>query len=339
VSKAPKKRGDRKAFGIEKLILAAVLLALVASAMVLYLKIQDRSAKVAAKGWMDPGTVQMARRLKQDTILNAIAELERPAQSDKRKHYVLSSEPRVIAVGSVYPIPFEATVCPFTGLQQPSMDQLDRDEDGMTDVWEDRYGLDKFRPTDADQDLDKEGFTNLEEFQAQTDPTDPESRPISAAKLRFVESKVRTFKFKFLAVTELPGDRKVFQLNSRGKTDFKELGESIGDTTVKAYYPKSDTEAERLVVERRGREIVLPKGVVVREPESQAELINLLDKKTETVTMGQLLSVYDDVYTVVGIDTNSATVQLYETDELYTVVELTEEERVKFFGGIEGEGE
>ncbi|MCF7848525.1 MAG: hypothetical protein K9M45_06715 [Kiritimatiellales bacterium] len=340
MSKAPIKRGDHKAFGIEKLVLAVILLVLAVSAVFVYLQIKERGAKVSATGWLNPGEVNTAKKLKQDSILNAIAILDRPVQAGKGMNHVLSSEPRVVAVGSAYPIPFEATVCPFSGIEQPSMDLLDRDGDGMTDVWEEKYQLDKYRPADAGLDMDHDGFTNLEEFSGGTNPTDLESHPVSAAKLRFAGAKVREFKLKFLALTELPDDRRIFQLNllSLGKTYFKEIGEDVEDAVVKAYFPKSDTEEERLVLERGGKEIVLPKGVVVREPESQAELINLLDMKTAIVTMGQLLSIYDDVYTVVGIDTNNATVRLDETGELYKVVELSEEERVKFFGRIEGEG-
>ncbi len=48
--------------------------------------------------------------------------------------------------------------------------QLDTDHDGMTDVWEDQYMLDKNNPADAAQDADGDGMTNLAEFRAGTDP-------------------------------------------------------------------------------------------------------------------------------------------------------------------------
>jgi hypothetical protein len=40
----------------------------------------------------------------------------------------------------------------------------DADHDGMPDVWELRFGLDPFDPTDGNGDLDRDGYTNLEEF-------------------------------------------------------------------------------------------------------------------------------------------------------------------------------
>ena len=48
---------------------------------------------------------------------------------------------------------------------------LDSDEDGMPDDWERAYGLDPYEPTDADEDPDGDGVTNLDEFLAGTDPT------------------------------------------------------------------------------------------------------------------------------------------------------------------------
>ena len=55
----------------------------------------------------------------------------------------------------------------------------DTDDDGdtMLDVFESANGLDPLDAADAAGDADGDGFTNLEEFQAGTDPQDPESKP------------------------------------------------------------------------------------------------------------------------------------------------------------------
>ena len=53
----------------------------------------------------------------------------------------------------------------------------DDDNDGMPDSFETATGFDPLDPADADADADGDGFTNLEEFEAETDPHDPESKP------------------------------------------------------------------------------------------------------------------------------------------------------------------
>lgn len=51
----------------------------------------------------------------------------------------------------------------------------DYDKDGMPNAWEEQYGLDPYSAKDALQDKDGDGQTNLNEYLAGTDPTDPES--------------------------------------------------------------------------------------------------------------------------------------------------------------------
>lgn len=48
---------------------------------------------------------------------------------------------------------------------------LDTDRDGLPDAWEKQYGLNPNDPTDATADLDKDGYTNIEEYLNGTDPT------------------------------------------------------------------------------------------------------------------------------------------------------------------------
>jgi hypothetical protein len=53
----------------------------------------------------------------------------------------------------------------------------DDDNDGMPDDWESQYELNPF-VADAEGDLDKDGYTNAEEYEAGTNPTDPKSHPV-----------------------------------------------------------------------------------------------------------------------------------------------------------------
>ncbi|CAM4172870.1 M4 family metallopeptidase [Pseudoalteromonas byunsanensis] len=51
----------------------------------------------------------------------------------------------------------------------------DSDEDGMSNAWETRYGLDPFDATDANSDLDEDGLTNIQEFNLSTFPNNSDS--------------------------------------------------------------------------------------------------------------------------------------------------------------------
>lgn len=52
---------------------------------------------------------------------------------------------------------------------------LDDDNDGMPSAWEKEHGLNPFDPSDANEDPDGDGLTNLEEYTLGTDPNDPDT--------------------------------------------------------------------------------------------------------------------------------------------------------------------
>ncbi len=54
---------------------------------------------------------------------------------------------------------------------------LDDDNDAIPDAFEIANALDPFNPADATADADSDGFTNLDEFTAGSDPNDPQSTP------------------------------------------------------------------------------------------------------------------------------------------------------------------
>ena len=81
----------------------------------------------------------------------------------------------------------------------------DTDGDGMPDAWEDDYELDRHDPADAALDADKDGMTNLAEYQSGTSPRDPSSRlELAAARnpdgtilLRFIARAKRSYSVEF----------------------------------------------------------------------------------------------------------------------------------------------
>lgn len=57
---------------------------------------------------------------------------------------------------------------------------IDRDADGIPDVWEIAHGLDLFDPTDAAKDFDGDGLSNLAEYRVNSDPRDPNDGVLAA---------------------------------------------------------------------------------------------------------------------------------------------------------------
>jgi hypothetical protein len=72
----------------------------------------------------------------------------------------------------------------------PFAGEPDTDNDGMPDAWEDAHGLNR-NVNDADGDPDHDGMTNIQEYQAGTDPQDAQSNlrlvivSLSPVTLRF----------------------------------------------------------------------------------------------------------------------------------------------------------
>jgi hypothetical protein len=84
------------------------------------------------------------------------------------------------------------------GVEDVFLLDRDRDSDGMPSFWETTFGLDPDNAADAGADLDGDGVTNLQEFQANTLPTGVQKR-------YFAEGVANTFFATTLTVFN-PGD-------------------------------------------------------------------------------------------------------------------------------------
>ncbi|MCC6154559.1 MAG: SUMF1/EgtB/PvdO family nonheme iron enzyme [Candidatus Hydrogenedentes bacterium] len=66
----------------------------------------------------------------------------------------------------------------------------DADNDGMPDDWETKYNLNATQASAPDSDVDKDGYTDLEEFLNETNPREPEkSCTVDAPFFRFLQTR------------------------------------------------------------------------------------------------------------------------------------------------------
>jgi hypothetical protein len=143
--------------------------------------------------------------------------------------------------------------------------------------WFEKYAL-PIEDADAlEQDPDKDGFTNLDEWQGNTDPTKAESHPDYTTKLRLVSANEEPFRYIFASRT-----RDKFGINSTDEsepTQFLRVGEVIRGTDFKIlnftekqernqYGMKMDVSELLLEHQQNHAQLTLVKGKVATSPQS-----------------------------------------------------------------------
>ncbi len=218
-----------------------------------------------------------------------------PVVVDKDASF-LASERRIRCAECAAPIPTTETICPFCKKAQPEDKPIvyDTDGDGLPDEWEKRYGLNINDASDAQADTDGDLFTNAEEFEMGTDPTDAKSHlpysnylrlqlPLKETKLPFYfdsATKIPTgYRFKFINPTKFD---KVY--NRKGVHYTPVTGEEIGDTgyIVKGYEAKSE---KRKIAGGKGMEktVDVSTATVVRKTDNKEIVLTVGDRKMQSV--------------------------------------------------------
>ena len=182
----------------------------------------------------------------------ASAGIRKPAQlaevAEKAESF-LASERRVLCVcgkaisGDVKAVP----VCPYCGVAQKEEQKkvLDADGDGLPDEWEKKYGLNINDAADAEADLDGDEFTNLEEYQAKTDPTDKNDHPDYLDSLKIVlPLKETSMPFAFTKATKIPAGWRCEFFDPSRKDDYGRKGKALTAVIGEEIVDK-DTDAKK----------------------------------------------------------------------------------------------
>lgn len=339
MSPSPQNRGSWLSQNYDKLVLVIVLLALLLSVLFLFLMINNVRRVLAEAKWDRPGAEPRAvTPLDLTRVENLRRSLAAPFQAEPRAARMFSSDLRVSCVACGKPIPFDAIKCSFCAADQPVPEdpkKIDSDRDGIPDFYEQKLGLNPLDPTDAGLDADGDGFSNLEEHQAETSIADAADFPSPVAKLRVGRMGSNPFKLRFQGEAEMPDGSIRYQLNLRTleRTYFAKIDDELEGYKVLEYVAPTNNEPASLLLKQGDTRVRLVKGKEVTKFEVMADLVFLIDRTRMRVRVGDEISLKERKYKVVDIRRDGVLIRDVETGRETLVGLLSDAELNELRGG------
>jgi len=327
----------------EKLVLVVALLLLLCSALFLVLQVKQKSGEALVHVRV-AGQFALAGKVNATNLEQMLTAVNQPKLMEVGRG-VMGDELRVSCINPKCgkPIPYVALICPFCGSKQPEVADPLREStlhDGIPDVWKKKYGFDVLDSNVANTDSDNDGFTNLEEYRAGTNPLDPKDHPDIASKLRVMDVKRHPFRLRFMGMMQMPSGTN-YQINLRsGRTLFKGVGEEAEGYRVVAHEPAA-ADGDVLVLAKGAESLRLAKGKDLQQFEMTADLILLLDHRTfPRMVKDKVLKIRGNEYKIVDIKSGAVTMHDLQTAREIIVPPLTEAERdeVHRGGAVKPEG-
>ena len=271
-----------------------------------------------------------------ELVMKRIEEPPQLEDVDPKRGSFLGSDKRVFCQNKACgkPMPGALKECPFCHELQaePEKVETDTDKDGLPNEWELKYGLNPADASDAGADADNDGYTNAEEYELRTDPTDPDSHPDYFECFRIGGPlKQTTLPFVFNAANPIRDGKFRYTFILRGKksaagTSNKVMvleGEEVGQTgyTVGAYAPKTvkvaiegsktgamkerDVSTIEVIRKSDGRRVVMSAGDDAQKPTTLDNQCVIEFTRGQfgpfTVVKGDVIRVFNREYQVVSI--------------------------------------
>ncbi len=148
--------------------------------------------------------------------------------------------------------------------------------------WFEKYHLPIEDADVLDQDPDKDGFSNLDEWQGNADPTDKESHPDYVTKLHLVSATEEPFRYIFSS--RIKDKFGINSIDESEPTQFLKVGDLIRGTDFKIVnftekrarnqYGINEDVSELLLEHQQSHsQVVLVKGKVATSPQSVATFV------------------------------------------------------------------
>jgi hypothetical protein len=200
-------------------------------------------------------------------------------------------------------------------------------------------GLDYSDLTILTQDTDNDGFTNLEEYEAKTNPSDAKDTPPSLNKLKLVKFDPKPFRLQFKG--DPSGEGTEFQINLKDlkgslRTQYMSLGSMIEGTPYKIvkYVKKESPNAQGVVVNvselhientATGESLTLVYNKETNDPTSFGTFRDLLTGEEVTLKKGEEFTLKPNTalkLKLVDISATTAQIQDVSTGQIYRVLQL-----------------
>jgi len=205
----------------------------------------------------------------------------------------------------------------------------------IPNAWFIEYDLDLSNNNILKLDPDGDGYSNLEEFNADTNPKDKTSTPPSFTKLQLVSFKPVPFRIIFKG--DGGTDGKEFQINFKdlkgtARTQYKKLNEQIADAPYKIvgytakpgpYGVNVKGDLSELKIENTNtlETLVLKYNEEINDPTSSGEFRNLLTNEVFTKKKDEEFSIPPDPakFKLIDIQADSAKIEDIATGKTFRI--------------------